>query len=194
MTEDKIEAALKSLRPVKVELNRDELMYRAGYAAGASSAAQGPRPQYLWKATTGLMTAATVALAVVLASDNGIEAQPTVAQAVESTDVKDTVDPVPAQTIPPPVEVISKTSPLLLADPSTNYLALRAAVLHRGVETWPTDYREPTPRVTEPRGSGSATVRDLMEELLPVERSYAVPDEEGEESTEAVTHEEESIV
>ncbi len=194
MTEGKIEAALKTLRPVKVDLNRDELMYQAGYAAGVSSAAQGQRPQYLWKATTGLMTAATVALAFVLASDNGIEAQPTVAQAVESTDMKDTVDPVPAQTIPPPVEVISKPSLLLLADPSTNYLALRAAVLHRGVETWPTDYREPMPRVTEPRGSGSATVRDLMEELLPVERTDEIPEEEDELSTEAVTYEEESIV
>lgn len=202
MTNDEIESLLCSFEPNALHVDRDALMYRAGYAAACGPAARGSHVR-LWQSTTAVMTAATVALAVMLARDETRSA-PAVAEvdvpvhperSVDEQQVVVAAAPSPA----PPVEQNDEqqarkrqSSPLLLADPSSNYLALRAAVLHRGVETWPTDYREPA--IDYPGGElhRTSTVRNLMQEVLP---SVPQPREDDHpQPTDASTTDEETIV
>lgn len=195
MTNDEVEHALAGLAPLPARVDRDLLMYRAGQAAAARGPASVRRGTRFWQATTGLMTAATVALAFMqfrhpeasskaplVAAESG---EPTVVVGV------DEVPPSPPVVPPAPARIVP--SPLLRADPSRNYLALRTAVLTWGVETWPTDYREPVRNASQSAPERPTSARDLLEELLPA--SPAPPLPSHEEATEASSHrDEESMI
>jgi len=197
MTNDELEQALAGLTPAAPEIDRDALMYQAGYAA-ARGLTTPRRTVRFWQGSTALMTAASVALAVALWERPTPEPVP---QLVEAPAVAPSIEAVAASEPPAPetnaAPLIQPASlpvidPLLLADPTKNYLALRAVVLRRGVDAWPVE-RGMSP-AGPPRSSPSrpSTVRGLMEEFLP-------PPPEAKRSTndslnEASTHPEETVV
>ncbi|QDU58789.1 hypothetical protein [Aeoliella mucimassa] len=177
--EDPLEATLRQLQPAEPQVDRDELMYRAGYAAGVEHRREKTTRRSslsIWQASTGLMTAATITLAVMLAR------QPDGATAIDLANVDRMSAPVeiddqeplqaPDPELPPlaPVEVAEPLSPLLVVapsgDPSSNYLALRAAVLLRGVDAWPdfTDRQPSTRRASDP--VPTRTMLNMRNELL----------------------------
>ena len=197
MTNDQLETLLGKFTPVDAVVDRDTLMYQAGYAAACGLAGRKSH-NHFWKASTVLMTAASVALALMLTNQRPTDeagqiatveapAQPS-DPVVVATDV---VVPVTRE-VRPVTSDQPKPSPLLLADPSSNYLALRAAVLWRGVETWPTDYREPSHSAPVKGVQRSSTIQDLLNEILPTVQGPQEP--AGDEPTEASNNNEETIV
>ena len=195
MTDEQIEARLASLLPIEPKVDRDQLMYRVGFEAGIRSITAEPvaepvtrRPTInLWQATTGAMTAATVVLAVMLARQPSTSDSPAMVRVDSSVapagDGNPLADPLPAvavlefadvQTAPIP----AYTPPAVLGDPSTNYLALRAAVLARGLDAWPFLPDRSGPAVLRRSDdTPPPTIYQLREEYLP--RSSTPPEKEA---------------
>jgi hypothetical protein len=125
-----LEAALGSLRPLAAEINRDQLMFRAGQRSQ-------PR-RWFWPLATTLMTAATIVLALVLAAQPG--AQP--AERVVYVPVKQVApSPPPESDVPsPPVEsevfTSTETEPEAGAG-AANYYSQQRQVMRWGLEGLP---------------------------------------------------------
>lgn len=203
---DPVEARLGALVPVAPQVDRDALMYQAGWAA-AQAVPRGLNsrkvsPQF-WKVTTGLMTAATVILALMLFRQPD-SSSTRIVQTVESGDLEKTVeDPSLLADIPEAVAILdvvadesrrpaARHASYVLVHPSANYLALREVALTRGVDDWPIDYRQPTSEASREPSNRTSTVRQLMNELLPGVPTEPAP--EADSPTEASTRDEESIV
>ena len=176
MTSDELEQALAGMVPTTPEIDRDALMYRAGYVAARGLAAE-RRTVRFWQGSTVLMTAASVALAITLWQRPSAEPQPqfvkapTVTPPVEAVADHETPSSensaAPVAQSSPQISQVPSIDPLLLADPSKNYLALRAVVLRRGVDAWPVEREASSTGVPAAAPTGPSTVRGLMEELLP---------------------------
>lgn len=198
MTNDQLETLLGQFAPVDAVVDRDTLMYQAGYAAAASQLAPTRFGRHIWKTSTVLATAASVALALVLANQRPTDEAGQIATVEAPAQPSDPVVVATDAIVPvnrevrPATSDQPKPSPLLLADPSSNYLALRAAVLWRGVETWPTDYREPSHSAPVKGVQRSSTIQDLLNEILPTVQEPQEP--AGDEPTEASSNNEETIV
>lgn len=195
MTNDELEQALAGIAPTAPEIDRDALMYQAGYAAARGLASQ-QRTIRFWQSSTALLAAASVALAFTVWQRPTTEPVVKVVEAPPSSPTPEAIAEadVPAAENQPVVQpaVLPTIDPLLLADPSKNYLALRAVVLRRGVDAWPVErHTLPTtsPHATPTRPS---TVRGMMEELLP---PPSKPERtKNENLNEASTNREEPVV
>lgn len=184
---DELEAALAALVPAAAAVDRDQMMYQAGWEAARSVSAAN-RPGHFWQITSGLMTAATIALAMTLVQRGGVnnavaEATPRPQQgAAESPLVAAVPEEVaggtPAETPAEGVAVAPAVAPAAEAaspwrgawrfgDPASNYLALREVVLSRGVESWPAVYRDSSRTRTGPVDRSPTTnARELLDEML----------------------------
>lgn len=176
---DPIEQALASLSPTVPCVDRDALMYQAGYEAAVVNYKSDNQPARIWQAATGLMTAATVALAVVLAQSvsdkpSVVAVEPPIAgdhepsvavqaaEATEESDSKKTKDYLVNQQR-------SIGPPLYAGDPATNYIALRQAIIMRGVDAWPRDNHQEGSAagdVSTASPRPAANVRNLLHEML----------------------------
>lgn len=187
---DELEAALAALVPADAAVDRDQMMYQAGWEAARRVAAD-KRPGHFWQVTSGLMTAATIALAITLvqrgAPNNAVaEATPRPTQdAAESPLLPAVPEEVPAEGVAaaPAAEAASPRRGTERAwrfgDPASNYLALREVVLSRGVESWPAVYRDSSRTRTGPVDRSRTTnARELLDEML---RDAKPPQALGEE-------------
>lgn len=184
--DQKIESQLASFTPAAPAIDRDRLMFAAGWQAAMASLERTPQRgvgRYGWPAATALATAASVMLAVMLVREP--PQLGSVAQHEETIEVE--VEP--AAPVPEPkamVETQLMTSPSPLPWPfrsvslaGDNYLAVRSAVLEVGVSSL---------RSTGPVSSSSddtvrppATMRSLLDEYLPNPRTKSGSQVEPEE-------------
>lgn len=195
---DELLQSLQQLQPAAADLDRDELMFRAGFQAASKAAGEAfpaagrlaPRglsdkSPALWKATTGLMTAATVALAIALARQEPASNAPPVAETappVAPTTAENEITEPEAETPPELPPAVSYKNPLLAADPSRNYLALRAAVLTRGVDAWPI-YVDNSGGSTTSENRPAPTLYELRNQYLPTSVDRAVEPPEPDETS-----------
>lgn len=224
VTSESIAAALSAFTPVAASVDRDVLMYQAGFQAAVAERSrsrqalvqpgtvEGPddplldhsgRPTSqarsrfrklwrvrrrenetsslrLWQATTAVMTAACLALASMLSHTPLSPTEPPLANVAPrvSDDTRrplaEPLDQPPEAEEPRPESfepTVSQRGTRLLVhgDPAKNYLALRAAMLQRGVDRWSDDARTSADEPLSGRPSKVTTVRGLLEELLPAE-------------------------
>lgn len=197
MTNDDIESALAGLALTAPQIDRDALMYRAGYQA-ALGLASSRKTIRLWQSSTALMAAASVALAVTLWQRPTPEPLP---QFVDAPPTAPSEESIAESEVPQPEPIavaqtpdLPAVDPLLLADPSKNYLALRAVVLRRGVDAWTVESTSSSN--TEAAPSRPSTVRGMMDELLPPPRrtKRTTNDKTNDNLNEASTNREEPVV
>jgi hypothetical protein len=204
MTNDEIEKVLAEFAPAPMAIDRDELMYRAGFNAArgydTSRAAAPALPHALriWQSTTALATAASIALAFALWQQPSPQQLPQMVGA-PIAEPEQLVDSEPASSATTPV-LASETSrppridPLLLADPTNNYFALRATILERGVDAWPVQHRTYSELPGDSGTRRPPTVRRLMEEMLPTPAPTKARDGETENPNEASNRNQEPVV
>lgn len=203
---DPIEQALASLSAVAPRVDRDALMYQAGFQAALASATSSVRPARFWQAATGLMAAAAVTFAFMLAR-GASESSPAVAVgAAPESSLSDKNSPIASQVADAndesnftmvnesvADEQLELSAPLQLGDPASNYLALRQAVLIWGVDSWPRDYRQPTissADQSDPASQPAVSVRHLLNEMLP---EKPAPSPANPDPSEASNHPSKSI-
>jgi len=193
LADNELEAALAELVPTAAAVDRDQLMYQAGWDAACAATAMKGRSHF-WQATSGLMTAATIALAFVLAQQNSNRGA---VAAVADRPSQDSVESKPAVAEPDNVDnSVAIASPVASAaeavsprrfaapawqfgDPATNYLALREVVLTRGVESWPAAYRDSSKvRTGQVDRTRDTSARELLDQML---REAKQPDALGED-------------
>ncbi|WP_442482763.1 hypothetical protein [Aeoliella sp. SH292] len=202
MTNDQIEKALAKFAPAPMAIDRDELMYRAGFnAARDYDISKTATPQHalrIWQSTTALATAASIAMAFALWQQPSPQQLPQMVaapvtepeQLVDSEPASSTVSPVLANESSRPPRI----DPLLLADPTNNYFALRATILERGVDAWPGEHRTYSELPSDSGTRRPPTVRRLMEEMLPAPTPTKSRDIETENPNEASNRNQESVV
>jgi hypothetical protein len=202
MTNDQIEKVLGEFAPAPMAIDRDELMYRAGFNAARgsviSSIATPQRQLRIWQSTTALATAASIALAFALWQQPSPQQLPQMV-ATPVAEPEQLADSVPASSTVSPA-LASETSrppridPLLLADPTNNYFALRATILERGVDAWPVEHRTYSELPGDSDTRRPPTVRRLMEEMLPTPAPTKARDGETENPNEASNRNQEPVV
>lgn len=178
-----LERALSQLVPVESAVDRDQLMYQAGWEAGRATVVRRPTAS-IWKATTGLMTAASLGLGIMLVQQNdqgdaGASATASVANTDNhpklATAAMDTGESDVGETSAKPESATAGASPppryvtraRRYGDPASNYLALREVVLTRGVESWPVRYNASSDLKRDERAiPPSANSRELLEQML----------------------------
>lgn len=190
MTNDQIEHRLAEFVPAPHAIDRDALLYRAGYNAACGLAAS-QRSVRLWQTTTALATAASVALAFALWQQPSPQPLPQMVEAPQE-EAEQLVEHAPPVAEPTPViaREAPRIDPLLYADPSSNYFALRATILEHGVDAWPVEQRTYSIPASDTERSQPPTVRRLMEEMLPPakphEPEHRIPNEASNRSQESV--------
>ncbi len=171
-----IEAALASLVPRGGVLDRDRLMYRAGWAA-ALAARPSRGAARAWAAAFSIMTAVAATLFVALLAGwptpmAGPTARPIAPGAVEGAVSAGPVDRVGPATNPRPVSVVAlPTASRAIAEPpraplgpTAPYPLLLARILEHGLDAW-----VPEVSVSAPRGEVPAppsSYRELREAML----------------------------
>jgi hypothetical protein len=147
--EREFEAALSGLRPAGVSIDRDALMYRAGYAA----ARRRSRP---WQAVAALLAAALAGSLAMQALPSGHGPAGQYATGPNGVQIA-TVGAVPVPDLPMGGPAV----------PEPRYLVLRDEVLERGLASLPEGDGERTSQ-TQP-----LTLQELLGE--PVPTAYPVP-------------------
>jgi hypothetical protein len=203
MTNDEIEKRLAEFASAPLAIDRDELLYRAGFNAAArgydiSKTATPHRTLRIWQSATALATAASVALAFALWQQPSPQQLPQMVGAPDAHP-EHLVESEPASSSITPVLASESTrqgriDPLLLADPTNNYFALRATILQRGVDAWPVEHRTYTASPGDSDRRRPPTVRRLMEEMLPAPIPAKSRDAEPENPNEASHRNQESVV
>ena len=145
-------ANLAALAPAGGVLNRDELMYRAGWEAHATPATGGAtgrlvnsdhsRSVWLWPLSTAALLLVSVTLGVMIVTrEPGIRAVYIERPAQSSVEVQHPNQPIRPQAISPPDNVAQSTSPRSIplrsgiqARAGHEYLTLRGRVLAFGVD------------------------------------------------------------
>jgi len=170
-----LERELKRLEPARLRIDRDQLMFEAGRAsAGALAApvspADGRRASArLWQAATATMTAASIALAVLLAR----QSQPTSEVQSASRSMAD-LGPAPRNVVRPVfvaytdsemrAELPSWLSP---GPPTRGYLATRDVALAFGLNALESRFGRQPSEAVDGSPAGPVTSRELLNELLP---------------------------
>ena len=183
---------LASLSPAAPAIDRDALMYQAGWAAAEEAYSQRPASQarkgQLWSARlwNGAACLSTAALVLVLLRPAATTTTPTTAPNTARADRSvagesqsgETASE--AETTNPPTIARVVRGPIAPPDEPENYLALRRVALTRGL-AWS---REPV--VFDANQSGRAasppTVRSLMREFLGPQPDRGAPDSGGDNS------------
>ncbi|MCR4414619.1 MAG: hypothetical protein NUV77_19555, partial [Thermoguttaceae bacterium] len=171
-----IEAALASLVPRRDVLDRDRLMYRAGWAA-ARAARRGRAAARAWAVAFSTMTAVAATLLVALLTRwptqvPGPTARPGAPGEVEGTVAAGPVDRVGPAANPSPEGVAAwppagpagdgwSRAPL---GPTAPYPLLLARVLERGLDAWAPEVSTPSPAREGP--SPPSSYRELREAML----------------------------
>lgn len=185
--DQQVESLLQSLVPAAPAIDRDRLMFEAGWQAALASLERAPRTsahRYGWPAATALATAASVMLAVMLVRE------PQQVESVAQTAQREEIETVEVDPAPPTPDAEALDEPRLVRSPSPlpwpfrnvslggdTYLAVRSAVLETGVSS----LRSPEPTMSS---SGEtirppATMRNLMDEYLPNPRPSSKADAES---------------
>lgn len=152
--QQELEAALRQLQPAQPSLDRDQLMYRMGRAAGQ-------RQVRRWQGATTL--ASIVLAALILVPPHHTVPQPSPipqfaagTEQVEPEPALETVDDavlLPAPALPPVTDrLVSATRPRFVA---YSYMALRQRVLIEGIDALP-----------DPVASGPPLPQPTLRELL----------------------------
>jgi hypothetical protein len=187
--DQKIESQLASFAVAAPVIDRDRLMFEAGWQAAMASLERTPQRglgRYGWPAATALATAASVMLAVMLVRE------PQQVESVAQTAQREEVETVEVDPSPPAHEAEAPDEPRLVRSPSPlpwpfrnvslgsdTYLAVRSAVLETGISA----LRSPEPTMSS---SGEtirqpATMRSLMDEYLPSPRADSRPGAESDD-------------
>lgn len=189
--DQQVESLLASFVPAAPAVDRDRLMFEAGWQAALASlenlpARQSKLSRYAWPAATALATAASVMLAVMLVRQP--EQVENVAQMAPREEVQEvTVDPAPPTPEPEAIdEARLVASPPALPWPfrsvslaGDNYLAVRSAVLETGLSALRPS--EPTMTSSDDTVRPPVTMRSLMDEYLPTSRATSDSNVESEE-------------
>lgn len=162
------EARLAAVRPPAVQIDRDRLMYEAGWAAAEARLARPmPPANHWWKAASAVSTLAAVALLAVVLQRPTLTASSGAASEEANTTTPSTLveaaDPVEGRPAPERRPAPPWTAPQR-PTPSAPYLALRQAVVAGQFEDVDADAAV-TP-VSGPEPRGLITSRDLMEQML----------------------------
>lgn len=177
---NRIEDALASLQPNEPAIDRDRLMYQAGWVAAeaAQSRRVGPR---LWRAATCVSTAA--ALLLLVTRGEQLVTQPANQQPVVAKAETDPQEP-PSEVVsshdwnqPQVVETPPRRLPVFRAaspSPASNYLAMRQAAIEGRFS-----FSSPDEDIGDDADSyptrPPATSRNLMRELLRDEQPSPAP-------------------
>jgi hypothetical protein len=190
-----LERQLRGMSPAAPRIDRDRLMFAAGEAAGAASAAEPGqdgrtmfdetgRPVYIagpswagrrfWPAATVTMTAATLLLAAMLVSQRQALQVASQGAAQLPTTVPVSEQPNVAIAHSPGQLAISTLGSPAFLQSSSGYLGVRYVALRRGV-----DALEPTFQATTGDRDSSSdkprTQRNILDELLPSPRRAMNP-------------------
>jgi hypothetical protein len=149
---DDLENALKALRPA-AQLDRDQLMYKAGQTAAS-------RRGWFWPASTALMTAATAAVVLALV----LRPQPAPQERVVFVPMPQEQPPRPLPqkppSEPPPIVAMQPAFPPTLGQNSGAQLwHLEQQALRWGVDSLP------LPPVAETSYDEPRTIRELMNDF-----------------------------
>lgn len=151
--EREFEQALAGLQPAGAAIDRDQLLYRAGYAAGSRKA--GP-----WKAMAALLT---IGLATSLVARGLTNRSPDVQIARRSVGVQ-----------PLPVTARQDSPAAEPAGPQPRYLLLRNEVLEKGMAALPQgDFSGQTalprqPTLQDPLGESPEPAKPIVSHRLPI--------------------------
>ncbi len=149
-----IETQLRLLSLPDTRINREQLFYQAGWAAARASVV--PASSLLWPVTSGVLAAAVVVLAVLVART------PTTVQTVVEATVPPVVRPVEQEIAKPQVDTWARRSlpPIRYWPETAPLLAMRERAL-RG------EFSEPSLVVSLTTAPVPTTARELMREFLP---------------------------
>ncbi|TWT76065.1 hypothetical protein Pla123a_28520 [Posidoniimonas polymericola] len=166
------EARLAAVRPPAVQIDRDRLMYEAGWAAAEAQLAR-PTIQTTnwWKAASAVSTLAAAALLAVVVQQASPSTSGHTEQAVSpvASAVVEVTEPVEV----PPVSTLQKTRPQtstppwaapLRSNPSAPYLVLRQAVVAGQFDEFGIEPDKGVTVVGQPRVL--TTSRELMKQML----------------------------
>lgn len=187
--EQKMESQLASFLPAAPAIDRDRLMFEAGWQAAVATLSPAPQrglAHYGWPAATALATAASVMLAVMLVR------QPPQGEFVaqtpqsEQSDETEVTPSLPASEPERIDEASFVATPAPLPWPFRNvslgsdtYLAVRTAVLETGIGALRSS--EPTMSLSAETIRQPATMRSLMDEYLPGPRADSKPHAESDD-------------
>jgi hypothetical protein len=166
-----LEAALGSLKPAALRVERDQLMYQAGQAAVPVPASTIARPSWFWPASTAGMSAVAATLLMLLVSRPAPQVVERVVYLPAKPSTGALTDPAmaPGTDSPPSPPAIIKTAPrdfsgglltFAASDRRPEYLQLRDQVLAFGVDTW----QKPVPQ--SGKEASSASYRESLNRLL----------------------------
>jgi hypothetical protein len=142
-----IETQLRRLSLPAARVNREQLLYQAGWSAARASAI--PAASLLWPVTSGVLAAAVVVMLMFV-----LRTPPTVETVAEAT------APTVEQPTEPRVEYVRPTYPYRHRAETAPLLALRERAL-RG------EFPEPTLAVSQSTSAVAMSARELMQEYLP---------------------------
>ena len=158
---NEFEARLAALRPAEPEIDRDHLMYEAGWAAAEARLTDSPSGSpTVWKLATAASSLAAAALLVVVVNR---PASPVAQASVNLTPAPSTLN-ANANDVEPPRQTPTRRRAGLAPAPAAPYLALRHAAITGRLDA----FDRPTTRTSEASRPVRApsTTRNLMEELL----------------------------
>jgi hypothetical protein len=149
-----IETQLRQLSLPDTRINREQLFYQVGWAAARASVV--PASSLLWPVTSGVLAAAVVVLAVLVAR------APTTVQTVVEATVPALEQPAEQEIAKPRVEPFARRSllPIRRWAETAPLLAMRERAL-RG------EFPEPSLAVSLRTAPVPTTARELMREFLP---------------------------
>ncbi len=173
--DQQVEARLQNFVPSAPAIDRDRLMFDAGWQAALVSLEAAPRRgavRFGWPAATALATAASVMLAVMLVRQSTpVESVATAhreevaPEQIATASTVPTVDANDEATELPPTTSPQLPWPYRLPVGGDNYLAVRSAVLSGGVNMLRSTGYSTTSGETPEREP--ATMRNLLNEYLP---------------------------
>jgi hypothetical protein len=190
-----LERQLRGMSPTMPRIDRDQMMFAAGQAAGAAlMAAPGQhgramyddagRPMYMvgpswagrrfWPAVAVTMTAATLLLAVQLVWQRQADSFASQGDALPQFINQASEQPRMAISPPPGESATSSFGSPVFQQPTSGYLGIRYAALTRGVDAW-----RPSSQTSAGDGDSYSeaprTQRKMLEELLPSRKRQINP-------------------